>query len=311
MTAWMKDLRVHFGPTLQVAEPLSSYTTSRVGGPADALLTVSSAEALAEAARYLWKENIPFTILGNGSNVLIPDEGLHQVVILNRARDIVFREDPEAPSVSVESGVMLGDLARKAAERGLSGLEWAAGIPGTVGGAIYGNAGAHGHEMSQNIILAEILHRDSGKGSLAREDLDFAYRTSLLKKAPGRAVILAATLALVKKTPEEVQECMRDLLDCRRRIQPAGASIGSMFRNPAGESAGRLIDNAGLKGVRSGGVVISEKHANFMVNEVNGTASDYWNLINLVKKTVSEKFNQSLELEVELLGDWQKMEKTG
>jgi UDP-N-acetylmuramate dehydrogenase len=311
--AQIETLGEVFGDRLQVNVSLKRYTAARIGGNADVMITVSSSSELEKVSRYLWQANIPFIIIGSGSNVLISDAGVRQVVILNRAKKIVFNLQSLHPTVWVESGVNFGVLARKAATHGLSGLEWAAGIPGTVGGAIYGNAGAHGSDMSKNLLMAKILHRrptsEDKRHEILQEEwpvkrFEFAYRSSVLKRQPNQVVVLSAQLRLNQKTPEAVQAKMDEYAALRRSSQPGGASMGSIFKNPPGDYAGRLIEAAGLKGRKIGKVEVSEKHANFFINQDSATASDYEALIRLVHKDVLKKQGVNLELEIELLGDW-------
>jgi UDP-N-acetylmuramate dehydrogenase len=299
------------GIRLEADASLARYSAARLGGLADLLLEVNSAEDLAQAASLLWKLDQPFMILGGGSNVLISDLGVRGVVILNRARQVRFEETTTPPQVWAESGANFGLLARQAAQRGLSGLEWAVGIPGTVGGAVTGNAGAHGGDMAGNIQLAEILHRMDGaeNASPTREDwpperFKFAYRSSILKRDPGKAVVLSATLALEHSTTAKVQARTEEFNLYRRRTQPPGASMGSMFKNPPGDYAGRLIEAAGLKGSSIGGAEISSLHANFFLNQGEATASDVRALIELARQEVSRQFGIQLELEIELIGEW-------
>jgi UDP-N-acetylmuramate dehydrogenase len=299
------------GIRLEANGLLARYSAARLGGPADLLLEVNSAEDLAQAVSLLWKLDQPFMILGGGSNVLISDLGVRGLVILNRARQIKFEETATPPRVWAESGANFGLLARQAAQRGLSGLEWAVGIPGTVGGAVTGNAGAHGGDMAGNIQLAEILHRMDGaeKISPIREDwpperFEFAYRSSILKRNPGKAVVLSAILALEHSTTALVQARMEEFNRYRRRTQPPGASMGSMFKNPPDDYAGRLIEAAGLKGSSLGGAEISSIHANFFLNRGEATASDVRALIELARREVSKQFGIQLELEIELVGEW-------
>ena len=303
-TSRINDLRSFFGDKLQQNVPLAGYTTARVGGPADALVIVSSAQMLEEAVRFLWQREIPFFLLGSGSNILVTDAGLRGVVLINRAKAHQFDTASNPPTVRVESGANLGGLARQAAILGLSGLEWAATVPGTVGGAVYGNAGAHGGDMQGNLVLAEILHPVSGKATWNSDWLEYGYRTSILKRDTVKSVILSATLQLNQSTRQAVNSRMEIYTEHRRSTQPPGASMGSMFKNPPGDYAGRLIEAAGLKGTRIGGVEISSKHANFFINHDQATAADIWNLIQLVQHTVLEQFAVQLELEVEPLGDW-------
>ncbi len=299
------------GIRLEANASLARYSAARLGGPADLLLEVNSADELAQAVSLLWKLDQGFMILGGGSNVLISDLGVRAVVILNRARQVRFAEAANPPRVWAESGANFGLLARQAAQRGLAGLEWAAGIPGTVGGAVVGNAGAHGGDMAGNIQLAEILHHMGGvdKSSPVREEwaperLGLAYRTSSLKRNPGQAVVLSATLRLTRSTTANVQARMEEFNLYRRSTQPPGASMGSMFKNPPGDYAGRLIEAAGLKGTAIGGAEISDRHANFFLNRGEASASDVRALIELARREVARQFGIQLELEIELVGEW-------
>lgn len=313
-SASIDRLRQRFGERLQTAVRLARYTSARVGGPAEMLLVASSANDLAEMVSALWQMELPYLILGGGSNVLVSDAGVRGVVVLNRARQVRFRETGATPTVWAESGVNFGLLARQAALRGLSGLEWAAGIPGTLGGAVIGNAGAHGDEMAGNLVLAEILHHTGQKDGQrnfviqreewTKEEFEYAYRTSRLKANPGMAVVLAAKLYLVRSTREAVQRRVDELTEIRHRKQPPGASTGSMFKNPPGDHAGRLIEAAGLKGIQVGGVQISPLHANFFMNTGKGCARDFYRLICTAQQAVKQQFGIDLELEIQLIGDW-------
>lgn len=300
----IEELRVQLGEHMQENVPLSSYTTAHVGGIADAMIAVGSGEELEHAVTVLWDLKVPFFILGSGANVLVSDQGFHGVVIINRAHQIIVDVDSDPPTIWAESGAIFGTVARRAALRGLSGLEWAATIPGTLGGAIYGNAGAYGGDIQHVLIMAEILHPVYGRQFWTSDRLEYGYRTSILKRHPGQAVILAARMRLTHSTPEAVNQTISELSAKRRNSQPPGASMGSMFKNPAGDFAGRLIEAAGLKGARVGGVQVSPVHANFFVNDESATADDYWQLIQLVRQTVLEKFNVMLELEIEPVGKW-------
>jgi len=283
---------------------MANYTTAHVGGKADAMLIVHDAGELEDTVRRLWELDAPFYLLGSGSNVLIGDGGLRGVVLINRAKTVKIDARSAQPSVWAESGANLSGLARQVALRGLSGLEWAAAIPGTLGGAVYGNAGAQGSDMRASLALAEILHRKKGRQAWSVEQLQYEYRTSALKKNPGQAVVLAARLNLAPSTPAEVQARMDAHSEKRRNSQPPGASLGSMFKNPPGDYAGRLIEAAGLKGTRVGGVQVSPVHANFFVNDENASAQDIDALLHLVQRTVFEQFKVKLELEIERIGEW-------
>jgi len=293
-----------FGERVQRDAPLAPYTSARVGGAADVFITVRSARELAVVARRLWAWDVPFWVLGGGSNILVADTGVRGVVVLNRSRKVAFSTVGDQPIVWAESGVNLGSLARRAAQMGLSGLEWAAGIPGTVGGAIVGNAGAHGSEIADVLRVAEILHREKGRDFYPPEALDFGYRTSALKDQMGDAVVLSATFNLKHDDPERIRERMEAFSAQRKETQPPGASMGSMFKNPPGDYAGRLIDSAGLKGTAVGDAEISTLHANFFINKGAAKAQEIWALMYLARLTVARKFGIWLEPEIRLVGDW-------
>ncbi len=309
----IQSLRHRYGERVQVNVSLKRFTAARLGGNADVMITVEASDELVQVAQSLWQAEMPFIILGSGSNVLVSDSGVRQVVVLNRARKMTFNPQSLHPTVWVESGASFGGLARQAATHGLSGLEWAANIPGTVGGAVYGNAGAYGSDMSASLLMAKILHRTGSTGDPSEdyvqedwpvERFEYGYRSSRLKRVPSEAVILSAILKLKQSRPEAVQAKMDEYNALRRSSQPAGASLGSIFTNPPGDFAGRLIEAAGLKGKKIGKVEVSQKHANFFITQDSATASDYADLIKLVQKQVQKKFGISLELEIEMLGDW-------
>lgn len=319
-----------FPDRLQKGALLARYTASRIGGPADALIEAQSSEELESIVSLCWRYDIPFFILGGGSNVLVSDRGVRGLVIINRARQVRFDIQAQPPTVWAESGANFGLIARQAALQGLAGLEWAAGIPGTLGGAVVGNAGAHGGDIAGNLIVAEILQpvqqppqqplndstRETSRENWSPEQMDFTYRSSLLKRQrdalyrsgalyrTGSAILLSALLRLEQSSPQVVQAKIDEFVAYRRRTQPPGASMGSMFKNPPDDFAGRLIEAAGLKGVRQGDAQISPLHANFFINLGSASAADVAGLIQLARQTVAEKFNQQLELEVQLLGDW-------
>jgi UDP-N-acetylmuramate dehydrogenase len=304
----LKALTAAFGDHLQEHVQLANYTTAHVGGPADGLLIANSSAELETIIRKLWELGQVFTIIGSGSNLLVSDEGYPGVVVINRARTVKVDARSIQASVWAESGANLGGVARQVALRGLSGLEWAATIPGTIGGAVYGNAGAHGGDIKGSLLMAEILHPLTGKESWSCERLAYSYRSSILKRSHEGAVILAARLSLTQSNPADVQARMAENTARRHGTQPPGASMGSMFKNPEGDYAGRLIEAAGLKGTHIGGAEISALHANFFVNAANAKAADIWQLIELARQTVLEKFGVQLELEVELLGNWSRAE---
>jgi UDP-N-acetylmuramate dehydrogenase len=291
-----------FGKRLQENVLLAPYTSARIGGPADALLSVASADELAETVSRLWELDIPYLILGGGSNVLVSDRGVRGVVVLNRAKAVHF-DKGSRPRVRAESGVVVANLARRAASHGLAGLEWAAAVPGTIGGAVYGNAGAFGGDMAGSLIHAELLTAQ-GREIWPVEKMKYDYRTSVLKRQTLKVVVLTAELRLEHSTRDTVSVKISEFSGRRKATQPPGASMGSMFKNPPGDFAGRLIEAAGLKGRRIGTAEISPVHANFFVNHGQTKAEDVRALVTLAQKTVAEKFGIDLELEIEFVGEW-------
>src|SRR5215204_1552366 len=281
---------------------LAPYTSARIGGPADIFITADTAAELGRIVRLLWKQEMPFALLGGGSNVLVSDKGVRGVVVLNRAKEVKFHSGDQ-PSVTVESGVVFSNLANRCASKGFAGLEWAATVPGTIGGAVYGNAGAFGGDMTGNLISTELL-TENGKEIFTVEQMGYGYRASVLKRGELKAIVLSAELALKNSTKEEATVKIQQFSAHRKATQPPGASMGSMFKNPNGDYAGKLIEAAGLKGTRIGNAEISPVHGNFFINHANTKAEDIRALIHLVQKTVKEKQGVELELEIELIGDW-------
>jgi UDP-N-acetylmuramate dehydrogenase len=300
----LSELRASFGDRMQENVPLSSYTAARIGGPADVLVFVRKADELVQAAEKLWKMDMPFTLLGGGSNVLVSDRGVRGVVIINRARLVKFKSQAENPSVHAETGVTPNDIAQRAARLGLAGFEWATAIPGSLGGAIYGNAGAFGGDMAGNLISVEMFHRTEGRQVWPVSKLEYGYRTSWLKREHPPVLLLSAELALKHADRAEILSKMEQFSSQRRATQPPGASMGSMFKNPAGDKAGRLLEAAGLKGKSVGNASISTQHANFFINNGQTRAEDMKTLIELAQQAVLDQFGVRLELEVELIGDW-------
>ncbi len=296
------DLRAAFGERLQENVTLAPYTSARIGGPADALVVVKSADELADAVSQLWAMDAPYFILGGGSNVLVSDRGVRGVVVLNRAKAVRF-ETGERPKVRAESGVVFSNLANRCASQGLSGLEWASAIPGTLGGAVYGNAGAFGGDVAGSLIETELL-TGRGRETWTADKMEYGYRASVLKRGAARAVILSAAFGLKNATAADVSATIGQFVQRRKSTQPPGASMGSMFKNPPGDFAGRLVEAAGLKGTRIGNAEISTVHGNFFVNHGETKAGDIRALIELVQKKVKDEFGVTLELEIELVGEW-------
>lgn len=301
-------LRPVFADRLRLNEPLARYTVARLGGPADALVTVQSASELETAMCIAWEQGWPVRVIGGGANILISDDGFRGLVVINDAKAVQFGEDG---AVIAESGAGLILLARQAMDRGWAGIEWAIGVPGTIGGAVVNNAGAHGGDIARSFLWADVVTPSSQKAgaSIERwplERMEYAYRDSALKRMSARGESFAILRACLKFEPgcdpAELHRRADEFNAYRKRTQPPGASLGSMFKNPPGDYAGRLIEAAGLKGKRIGGVLISPVHANFMINLGSGTAGDYLALIDLARQEVFARFGVRLELEIELIG---------
>ncbi|HEY7131715.1 MAG TPA: UDP-N-acetylmuramate dehydrogenase [Candidatus Limnocylindrales bacterium] len=280
-------------------EPLARFTTMRVGGPADLFATVHNVHELRAIVRYARAQAIPLTLLGRGSDVVIADAGIRGLVVQNRAEGSRIDGDRYV----AESGVPMARAATEAQKAGLTGLEFGLAIPGTVGGAVWANAGAHESDVAAVLDSAQVLLADGSEATLTAAELDLAYRDSRLKHAD--EVVLAATFRLSSASPEEIAARLDEIRRWRRDHQPLGIpSAGSTFRNPPGDSAGRLIDSIGWKGRTRGGATVSEKHANFVVNDRKGTAADVRGLVDDVAAAVERETGVRLEEEIVFLGDW-------
>ncbi len=276
---------------------LSKHTTFKIGGPARYFFIAENKENLKEAIKTAKELNIPSLILGLGSNVLVSDKGFEGLVIKNKADNFVINNN----LLRAESGALLDKLSEETVKRGLKGLEKASGIPGTVGGAVAGNAGWPKSDWSIKDVFKEGEILIEGKAEKKdKEWFDFGYRESKLKKIK-EAVILEVFLELEEGVEEELKEERREILKIRTEKIPPGFSAGSVFKNPPGKSAGFLIESAGLKGKRMGEAQISEKHANFIINLGGAKAEDVKELISLAKEKVREKFGIELEEEIRII----------
>lgn len=285
---------------VKVNEQLKLYTYMKVGGPAEFFYEAGSENELAQAVQTAIRVGIPYTVIGQGANVLVSDKGVSGLVIVNRAKTIKYLPHD---FVEVESGVSMVDLSREVGKRGLGGLERMTKVPATVGGAIFMNAGDTGKRefFGDLVISITVIGKDGEVKKLHPDEANFTYRTSRFQSSG--EVILSAKLKLPKMTKEQIDEKVKDIL-LRKQRQPAGPSVGSTFRNPEGYHAGELIDKAGLKGTMIGGAKISEQHGNFIINTGNASAADIKQLIDLMRRKVKEKFDVDLVEEVRYLGDW-------
>lgn len=285
--------------TIKISEPMSRHTTWQVGGPADLFFTPKDWADLEKALNYANSLKIPITIIGGGSNLLIKDSGLRGLVI---ATGGLKNLEINGEDIRAEGGVKLPYLAAQAAGKGLTGLEFAAGIPGTVGGAIVMNAGAHGYSM-QNIITSVVVMDYQGRLScFSNEDLAFTYRKSH-KLMNHNYIVIETNLKLSRSDSTEIKRKTTDNLAFRQAKQPwEYPNAGSVFKNPPGDSAGRLIEAIGAKGWQIGGAQVSEKHANFIVNLGGASSDDFLTLIKKIQINVYEKFQINLEPEIKIMG---------
>jgi len=285
---------------------MSKHSTFRVGGPARFFVQVASAEELVGAVRWAQEKGVEHEVIGGGTNILVADAGYDGLIIKMANREIVVEGD----RIKAGAGALTTAVARAAADASLTGLEWATTIPGTIAGAVYGNAGCYGGDMGQvveNVRVArlstEALAKVDGASEVVLEskDLNFRYRYSALKSS--NDIVLEVTLKLAPGNPEQIKAKMDECLAKRKKSQPLGSSCaGCVFKNPEDESAGRLIDEAGLKGERIGGASVSEDHANFILNDGTATADQIVQLISLVKMKIRDEMGIQLEEEVQYIG---------
>jgi UDP-N-acetylmuramate dehydrogenase len=279
-----------------VDEPMSAHTTFRIGGPADYYVEPTF-EEVKELLPFLKKENIPYTLIGNGSNLLVSDEGIEGVVVSFGKE--MSEVSCEKEVVRARAGILLSRLASFAASKSLSGLEFASGIPGTLGGAITMNAGAYGGEMKDVVQSVTVLDGDEIK-EYSGEEMDFSYRHSRYTGTDD--IVLSAKIKLTQGDSDEIRAKMDELSARRRQSQPLNMpSAGSFFKRPVGNFAGTLIDKSGLKGYSVGGAQVSEKHAGFIVNTGGATFNDVLRLMEHVQKTVFDLHGVSLEPEVRIV----------
>lgn len=297
--SFIKEVYAIEAGQIQKDVPMSEYTSFKIGGPADLLIKPKDAEALGKLIALCKRENVPFLMIGAGSNLLVSDQGIDGVVCrLATGFDSI---EIQGDTITAGAAVSLAALAKAAQRAGLSGLEFASGIPGSLGGAIFMNAGAYGGEMKDVILETEYLDESGVRKTIVGDSHEFSYRHSVFCENKG--YILSAKMRLVPKDPGEILETMRDLNARRKEKQPLDKpSAGSTFKRPEGFFAAKLIEDAGLKGTCVGSACVSEKHAGFVVNNGGATCADVVTLMQKVQKTVSEKFGVSLEPEVKIIG---------
>lgn len=283
-----------------VDEPMSKHISFRVGGPADILVKPKTEDEIKNIVAFAKKENIPYLIIGNGSNLLIKDGGIRGIVI--KIAENFNEFNIEGKNVVAQSGAMLSFMGKAIMRNNLSGFEFAAGIPGTLGGAIAMNAGAYGGEMKDIVKSVRLIDSKGNIVELSNEEMEFAYRKSLLSKE--EYIVLSATIELQEGNYDEIKDIMKDLTSKRVTKQPLNLpSAGSTFKRPEGHFAAKLIEDSGLKGLTLRGAQVSDKHCGFVVNLGEAKAKDILDLIYVVKSTVYSKFGVMLEEEVKILGE--------
>ena len=282
-------------------EPMSKYTTFRVGGEAECILVVQNEDELARLIPYLNRIEQEYFILGNGSNLLVGDKGYRGMVV--KFGEEMEQIQVEGTRVTVKAGAFLSKVAMTAKQHSLTGLEFAAGIPGSIGGGIVMNAGAYEGEMKQVVESVRVMDRDGQILTLDNDTMEFGYRTSIIKNRP--FIVVEVVLQLAEGNQEKITARMEELAILRRSKQPLEyASAGSTFKRPEGYYAGKLIMDAGMRGYRIGGAQVSDKHCGFIVNTGKATAADIKEVIEEVQERVKERFHVMLEPEIVFLGDF-------
>ena len=300
----VKDLREKL-PELMIKEKedMRKHTSFQIGGIADIFIKVKTQEELKEVLAYAKEKKIPITVIGNGSNLLVRDKGIRGITIQIGMDHIKVQDLGNGEvEIQVDSGVKLGQLARKLQKEGIDGFSFAAGIPGTIGGAVRMNAGAYGKEMKDIVTEVTSIKENGTIQVKTAEDLHFSYRHSRFMEE--KEIILSAKLSLNKGNPEDIQKQMEEFNTSRKEKQPIDMpSAGSTFKRGTNFVTARLIDEAGLKGYQIGGAQVSTKHAGFIVNTGNATAKDVLDLVQYVIKVIFEKFGKVVELEIEVVGE--------
>ncbi len=301
-------------------EPLARHTSWRIGGPARYYVEVDTVVAVQAALAWADERGIPVFVLGSGTNLLVRDGGYHGLVLryVGRSWQILPHPDGDTATLHIEAGAPMAGTARRVSAEGWAGLEWAEGLPGSLGGSVYGNAGCYGGDIAGVLVQAWLLVDDQVQ-QWQPPQLGFGYRTSALKRwhePPRRPLVLAADLHLQRGDAAALAERIASIAATRKSKTPWGSSCGSVFKNPppvadgTAASAGQLIDRAGLKGTRIGGAEISTVHGNYIVNVANATAADVLALIEVARRTVQQEFGIELELEVQVIGDDTPAEQT-
>ena len=283
-------------------EPMAKHTSFKIGGPAQCFINAESVEEIKQICKVASKNDINLTIIGNGSNLLVTDNGINGIVVKVNIKKFELEFSNDDVSLIVGAGNKLGEIAQKLLRNEITGFEFAAGIPGTIGGAVRMNAGAYGKEMKDIVETVKYMDYDGNIYEKSNKDLEFEYRKSMFAK--NKFIILEAKLKLQKGNAQYIKDKMLEFEQSRKQKQPLEfPSAGSTFKRGTDFITAKLIDDAGLKGYRVGGAMVSTKHAGFVVNENNATAQDVLNLVNHIKQEVYKKFNKKIELEIQVIGE--------
>ena len=283
-------------------EPMAKHTSFKIGGPAQCFINAESVEEIKQICKVASKNDINLTIIGNGSNLLVTDNGVNGIVVKVNIKKFELEFSNDDLSLIVGAGNKLGEIAQKLLRNEITGFEFAAGIPGTIGGAVRMNAGAYGKEMKDIVETVKYMDYDGNIYEKSNKDLEFEYRKSMFAK--NKFIILEAKLKLQKGNAQYIKDKMLEFEQSRKQKQPLEfPSAGSTFKRGTDFITAKLIDDAGLKGYRVGGAMVSTKHAGFVVNENNATAQDVLNLVKHIKQEVYKKFNKKIELEIQVIGE--------
>lgn len=283
-------------------EPMAKHTSFKIGGPAQCFINAESVEEIKQICKVASKNDINLTIIGNGSNLLVTDNGINGIVVKVNIKKFELEFSNDNVSLIVGAGNKLGEIAQKLLRNEITGFEFAAGIPGTIGGAVRMNAGAYGKEMKDIVETVKYMDYDGNIYEKSNKDLEFEYRKSMFAK--NKFIILEAKLKLQKGNAQDIKDKMLEFEQSRKQKQPLEfPSAGSTFKRGTDFITAKLIDDAGLKGYRVGGAMVSTKHAGFVVNENNATAQDVLNLVKHIKQEVYKKFNKKIELEIQVIGE--------
>ena len=283
-------------------EPMAKHTSFKIGGPADLFIKVDNIEELKETLDLSKQNQIPLTIIGNGSNLLVTDKGIRGITAKLNLKDIEIKNENNKQIIKVEAGVPVGLLAQKLLKEEITGFEELSGIPGTIGGAVIMNAGAHGKEIKDILKKVTAMDYDGNIYEFTNEECKFSYRNSKFQKE--KYIILQATLELEKGNSTEIKEKMDEYMQFRKEKQPIEyPNAGSTFKRGEDFVTAKLIDEAGLKGYKVGGAQVSEKHAGFIVNVDNATAKDVIELTDYIKEKIEEKFGKKINLEIQIIGE--------